>query len=191
MPSGDLLPPLGGQTCGEMYSNWGQARAQAQAALQAQAQQMNMFHLRPNRDLIGPPYPGVPSAVLAPGVPLPGTFVSTASSEPHGDTWRDYIVACLLHAISHNQLTPAQLAQLRMKLACDLISAAQSYVGGPLVVAESPGQSEERQVAECVQKMCDYLKDLKVVPPHVEQLGAAVDKAKRDRAALRAMKGFR
>jgi hypothetical protein len=181
MPSGDLLPLLGGPTCGE-HSNWGQARAQAQAALQAQAQkqaqeQMNMFHLRPNQGLIGAPFPG--------------TFVSTASSQPHGDTWPDYIVACVLHAISHDRLTPAHLAQLRMQLACDLISAAQSYVGGPLVVAESPGQSEERQIAEGVQKMCDYLKDLKVVPPHVEQLGEAVDKAKRDRAALRAMKGFR
>lgn len=132
------------------------------------------------------PSPTLQGVLTGPSMAIQNT---TAVRE---DTGTDYAVACIAYAIDHDRLTPAQKATLRMKLACDLISAAQSYVGGPLTVAEeSPGQTEETNVAGAVQKMCDYLKDLKVVPPHVEQLGHAVDKAKRDRAALRAMKGFR
>ena len=111
-------------------------------------------------------------------------YAARAQAQQVEDGWLESAVVRIGHAIDHDQLTGAQKAFLRMKLACDLLAEAQAHGASP----ESPGQSQERTIAEGVETMCHWLKDLLVVPAHVEQLGEAVHRAKRDRAALRAMR---
>lgn len=100
-------------------------------------------------------------------------------------------VGCVCRALDRGEVNQVFKAQLQMRLSGNPMAAARDYPGGPLVVAESPGHTEERTVADRVEKMCADLRAMRVVPAHVEQLGESVDRAKRDRAALRAMRGTR
>lgn len=102
-------------------------------------------------------------------------------------------VRTVARAIEHDELTPQQKQLLQMRLACDFLSAAQRYPGGPLTVADNPfyestGHTEERAVEERVEKVCEDLKAAKVVPRQMDQLAESVRRAQHERETLRAIR---